>query len=668
MQLTKITLVNIGAYQGVNEIDLSIPSSDQNVILFGGENGAGKTTLLNSIRLALFGCFAYGYMTENEKYLNKEVFAFLNKNAVKEYDNRYQIILEFSEVENYKRNFYKFNRRWSYSNNTVKEQFTIMKNDEYLNDLEQETYHAKLKETMPPELFNMCLFDGEEISRIVNDNRLAEHLYSAAKVLFNLNVFETLELDLDQFMKQSNDQQALSSDEGQLLELNDELETVKSMLATNNYTLQNNENKAATFQERLVQLKKEFEVHGGLIKEERDQLMARVNEIETKRKLNSDQIREFIGTLFPLFLNRELLKNVKKQMQEEQTHEIVDFLGNSLSGEKVSTILSDIEASGNVTVNNHEQVQTQLKEALINLFSTDTTNYIHRASFAQRSEIEGIVAQLDKIDINLFKDKIGENQELLSVTSGLRKQIEISDKTNDFKEILSQIEVLNQNISKLDQSKLEIIEANEGLKEKVIGLEKEIDSLKQKLKASAKNKNAFLISTQIIDLSRRFRQQQLQKKIQEVQIQATRMLNALMRKKDYVSAIQIDIATFDITLLNQAKDEIYKERLSSGEKEILLLSIVWAMFKASGRRLPFIFDTLLGRLDKTHKNTVLTQLIPMCGEQVIILSTDSEIDPVHYGLIKPRISKEYMLEFHIDTERIQIHHQYFNFASTEVTQ
>ncbi|MFN7252941.1 MAG: DNA sulfur modification protein DndD [Anaerobacillus sp.] len=665
MQLTKITLVNIGAYRGINEIHLSIPSPDQNVILFGGENGAGKTTLLNSIRLALFGSFVYGYMTENDKYL-KEVFGFLNKNAVKENDNRFQIILEFSEVENYKRNFYKFNRSWTLSKGVIKEQFNIIKNGDHLSDLDKETYHSKLKETMPPELFNMCLFDGEEISRIVNDNRLAEHLFSAAKVLFNLNMFENLETDLDQFMKHSNEQRELSGDEAKLLSLNEDLENLNTMLTTNNKTLNINENKIAGYKEKLTQLKKDFEVHGGLIKEERDHLLSQVNEIENNRKQNSDQVREFVSTLFPLYLNRDLLKKVKTQMNQEKTHEILDFLDNGLSDDKVSILLSKIEDTGAIKVNKREELQSQFKNEFLNLFSTENDHYIHRASFSQRSEIENIVSQVEKLSISAYRDKITNNQELLNVTSSLRKQIDTNDKTNDFKEILSEIDELNQNIIILEQKQNEIHEANLALNEKILGSEKESETLKQKLKASTKNKNAFIISSQIIDLSKRFRQQQLQKKIHEVQIQATKMLNSLMRKKDYVSSIHIDISNFNITLFNQTKDEIYKERLSSGEKEILLLSIVWAMFKSSGRRLPFIFDTLLGRLDKTHKNTVLTQLIPMCGEQVIILSTDTEIDPVHYNLITPRISKEYMLEFMIETEQVKIHNNYFNFNQVEV--
>ncbi|WP_347861065.1 hypothetical protein U0355_10220 [Salimicrobium sp. PL1-032A] len=107
------------------------------------------------------------------------------------------------------------------------------------------------------------------------------------------------------------------------------------------------------------------------------------------------------------------------------------------------------------------------------------------------------------------------------------------------------------------------------------------------------------------------------------------------------------------------------DKLSAGEKEILLLSLIWAMFKASGRRVPFIFDTLLGRLDKTHKSTVLSKLIPASGEQTLVLSTDTEIDEFHYDLIKPHLSHVYTLDFDNEKQSVSIHPDYFFTAGNE---
>lgn len=76
MKITRIKLTNIGPYKNEkNELNLNV-TPDKNIILIGGKNGAGKTTLLNSIKIGLFGTYAFGlknggniYFSSLKKYL-----------------------------------------------------------------------------------------------------------------------------------------------------------------------------------------------------------------------------------------------------------------------------------------------------------------------------------------------------------------------------------------------------------------------------------------------------------------------------------------------------------------------------------------------------------------------------------------------------------------------
>ncbi|WP_227939002.1 DNA sulfur modification protein DndD [Alkalihalobacillus deserti] len=658
MQLNKVILNNIGAYKGVHEIDLSVSPPNQNVILFGGENGAGKTTLLNSIRLSLFGAFAFGYMTENDNYY-KQIYSLLNKSAILEGVDHYQIILEFTEVEHYVKNEYRFIRRWHLNNGSPKEQFTIMKNGQCLNEVDKEAYHSRLKETIPPELFNMCLFDGEEISRIVNDNRLSDYLKASAKVLFNLHLFEALESDLSQYIKQAQMEKQLSQDEEDIYKLDEEILSFYRDYEKFIEEEQQIQSQIVTLEEKSEELKKQFDLNGGLVKEERESLQSKVNDIENQRKHNSEKMRDFISTELPLFLSRDLFFDVKQQMDLEYSFELHDQLSQKLTDEKMAELVSGI-------VNGSTEHTTELKSRFLALFPKPDSDLIHRASFTQRSEIQSTVTELERLNINSYIELIEENQRLLEEARALRKKIEINDSTHDFKDIIFEIEDISKDVTNLQQKLSSIEMDRESLGHNIAEIEKTRDSKKEQLLASAKATNSFAIAHKVQLLSEQFRIQQLQKKLQHVQIEATRMLNDLMRKKDYVTAVNIDPKTFNVTLYNNNKQEILKDRLSSGEKEILLLSIVWAMFKCSRIKLPFIFDTLLGRLDKTHKQTVLSKLIPTCSDQVIILSTDSEIDKTHYDIVKPYIAKEYTLDFVISEESVAIHNRYFELSQTEV--
>lgn len=80
MKINSIILNNIGPYAGMNTFDFST-TDEKNIILIGGKNGAGKTTLLKAFKIGLFGCFAYGYKTENSSYY-KEVKDILSNKAI----------------------------------------------------------------------------------------------------------------------------------------------------------------------------------------------------------------------------------------------------------------------------------------------------------------------------------------------------------------------------------------------------------------------------------------------------------------------------------------------------------------------------------------------------------------------------------------------------------
>ena len=68
MIIDQLILHDFGQYGGRVAIDLTPPSADQPIILFGGLNGAGKTTLLDAIQLCLFGQLARSSRREGLTY------------------------------------------------------------------------------------------------------------------------------------------------------------------------------------------------------------------------------------------------------------------------------------------------------------------------------------------------------------------------------------------------------------------------------------------------------------------------------------------------------------------------------------------------------------------------------------------------------------------------
>lgn len=660
MKFTRLRLINIGAYYGSYDFDLRTESIHQNVILFGGKNGAGKTTILESIKLALFGPLAYGYKSESTPYFDK-IESKLNKIAKKNREQRFQIILDLEIVEDFQRNHYTLLRSWSPSKTNLKEDFTVLRNRVELSSLEREHFQNKLRENTPPQLMDLCLFDGEKIAQIISDEVLTDYLKETAKVMFNLDLFENLETDLQSYLKQDNIQTSLTTDQQEVLDLtlhNESLLASKESLLIEIQQLEQELESNHSLHKDLI---KNYETHGGLLKEQRESLLRELNELEIKRKIMMETTRETLSTLLPFALVNSQLLQIQEQMQNEIKNEFVDNVDELFKPDGFQYIISQMQKKGCISLND-SLVSVILRDELVSFLSDQLPVPIHRASFEQRNEIQSIIVQLKDFNAKSLKDRFKRNTDYIKQSQQIRKQLSANDETSELHELLQSISSAQGSITSLEHSleQKKIIQAD--LESEIMAVSQKLLIAKEKLLRNKKNENIFVTSSRIVELSKQFRKIQLSKKLHEVEMEAVKMLRLLFRKELFVVRIWIHPETFQLRLYDSLNEEILKENLSAGEKQILLLSIMWAMAKSSNRRLPFIFDTLLGRLDQTHKKSIIQHFIPKCGEQVIILSTDSEVDGEHYQLIHPIIAKNYLLDFNTEDSTVHVHNQYFQFT------
>lgn len=104
---------------------------------------------------------------------------------------------------------------------------------------------------------------------------------------------------------------------------------------------------------------------------------------------------------------------------------------------------------------------------------------------------------------------------------------------------------------------------------------------------------------------------------------------------------------------------VERETLSAGEKQLLVIAILWGIAKCSKRKLPVIIDTPLSRLDSKHRTALIQKYFPHASDQTIILSTDMEITKHYYELMKPNIGDEYTLIYDDESRSTMIKRGYF---------
>jgi DNA sulfur modification protein DndD len=70
-------------------------------------------------------------------------------------------------------------------------------------------------------------------------------------------------------------------------------------------------------------------------------------------------------------------------------------------------------------------------------------------------------------------------------------------------------------------------------------------------------------------------------------------------------------------------------------------------------------DTPLSRLDSAHRDNIVNNYFPNAAHQVVILSTDTEIDKEYYKMLEPHLSGAASLEFDERQELTTVKEGYF---------
>ena len=111
--------------------------------------------------------------------------------------------------------------------------------------------------------------------------------------------------------------------------------------------------------------------------------------------------------------------------------------------------------------------------------------------------------------------------------------------------------------------------------------------------------------------------------------------------------MKIDAQTYSVAVSDGEGQVIPKQRLSAGEKQLLAVALLWGLGEASGRALPVVVDTPLGRLDSSHRGNLVDRYFPHASHQVIVLSTDTEFDEGYVERLRGAgaLAREYLLDF-----------------------
>jgi DNA sulfur modification protein DndD len=150
-------------------------------------------------------------------------------------------------------------------------------------------------------------------------------------------------------------------------------------------------------------------------------------------------------------------------------------------------------------------------------------------------------------------------------------------------------------------------------------------------------------SVRVRETMAKFRTKVIERHVSTMEALMLESFRTLLRKTDLVHGLRIDPESFQVTLTGANNQPLPFDRLSAGERQLLATALLWGLARASGRPIPTVIDTPLGRLDSSHRQHLVERYFPTASHQVILLSTDEEIVGNYHQSLKPAVARHYLL-------------------------
>lgn len=649
MIIRKLELHNFGVYASTNTFKFN---GKKPIVLIGGMNGRGKTTFLEAVLLSLYGSNSFAFNESTYKSYGQYLKSFVNTSdgTLETY-----IDLEFSMNKN-NSEIYRIHRMWSGDKKRTQEKIRVYKDGSY-NQFLTNNWMMFIENILPSGLSNFFFFDGEKIAELAVE-KTGSQMKESIKTLLGISVLDLLKSDLGRIINRTIKNKISNTEVEEVENLRIQKDFAIKNLEKIDQNLEKLEEQKKELQRDLDAKHQEYIAKGGDIVSQRQELYQK--RITTLAKIDNykQELITDAASELPLLLVKENLIKIRENAKAEQDQKMLE-----VALEKMRDFSTEYENS----IHQDSEAISRFINYITNKSKEKRTEYFYNLS-----------------DSSLFKLQILLDKKLLETKSS------VLDRQKTLKALVLQINQLDSYLS-VDIDEKEITRIYKEIKEieqKII----ELDVLIKSKLNERRIKNGELISitstfnkkverylkkmemnddsdriikyTNLANIILDEYKIRLQKnKIAIVANTMTTCYKKLANKKNLIDQIYMDPITLDLHYLDSNGNEVDKASLSAGEKQLMVISLLWSLALCSKKKLPVIIDTPLSRLDSIHRESLIKSYFPQASEQTIILSTDSEIDQNYHDMMRENIGDEFTLIYNDETKSTTIQKGYFREAN-----
>ena len=657
MTLDSVTLHNFGLYAGRQTVKLTPPSRARPIVLFGGMNGGGKTTFLDALQLCFFGAHARTSSRGSaayRDYLSSSIFRAAARPEA-------SIEISFRHMVEGNEDKYTLTRSWSRLNGSCKEAFLVQKNGR-IEDVIAENWASQVDEFLPANIAHLFLFDGEQIERYASGDESCSLIGTGVQALLGLDMVDQLEQDLRVYerrkrteVRDDGTRVAIEAAERDLRDLQSRVDALRQDRAS----LQTH--RLDRLRRKMKTLEARYERLGGLLFERRTEIERNLSAADDIVAEGAEALRELAAGPLPMLLVRDLLRSAADRDRKEEDSRRARELSEALEArdeEVLGRLRSEsVDQRSIGLLERHFEADRERRRVLGQMESK--LNLLPSV----RSDLQGLMR-------SVFDQLLASSTQQLAVHE---KAVQRARNAMAESASVPASDVIARISAEREAAKTELaaLEAQyAGMGEEIVRLVREIERKEQLLTGlihdEAADQNRLDERERIlrhVDRVRstlgEFRRAVVSRHVRRIEQLVFESYRQLLRKESMIADLSIDPDSFAITIFARDGKALNSDRLSAGERQLLGVSLLWGLAKASGRPLPTAIDTPLGRLDTTHRMNLVERYFPFASHQMILFSTDEEITGKYLDRLRPWIGRSYTLSYDDGSERTQIVPGYF---------
>ena len=640
MIIDSIIIENFGVYAGKQEVALT-PSPGKPIILFGGLNGGGKTTLLDAVQLAFYGSkakLASRGKLAYKKYLRESI------NHKSDPTEGAAVTVFFNRIMDGEKNNFQIRRSWFERESAIEEDLRVLIDGE-TDSFYTEHWEEYIENYLPSGVAHLFFFDGEQIEELAEVENSSRILETAIHSLLGLDLIERLQVDLKNYERRkktdTHDPKIINELE-HIRESISQIEQEEEELAMKEGRLVN---ESEYHQKQLKIQEERFRLEGGEIYQNRHKLNNEELKLKNEKFEKESQLRSLASGSLPLLMLEEELNKIEKLAQHENKIRHARTFSESIKNRdnEVLRVLKKekIADSSYSAINKYLKKDRDVNLELANeeLLLDAPENIPQKVEHLYNEILPSLKKEANELVKNILNI-----DESLARTENEILRIPSDEKINDLQEELDQIsKVYKEKFNELDdlrvkqkvlqRQKSQLLNKLDNVGDEQLNIKFDEDDRLRTLKHSKKVRNTL----------GKFRTAVVKNHLHNIENLMLESFQSLLRKTELIDQLKIEPTTFKTTLTDKNGNIVPFKRLSAGERQLLATSLLWGLARSSGRPIPTIIDTPLGRLDSSHRKHFIEKYFPSASHQVLLLSTDEEIVGPYFEKLKPFVSRTFLM-------------------------